>query len=388
MPKVEQSNSNVVFGDQLIFKLYRRLGEGMNPELEIGEHLTSKAHFANTAPLAAAIELQGVRGSITPQTLGLVLTFVANQGDAWHTFVDHAQRDFEALGALTAEQMSALCTPADGGCAGDGTEVPPAVQSVIGAPLGLVRLLGQRTAEMHAALADDHLDPAFAPEPYSVNYQRLLFQSMRNTTRSAMQALSQRVSTLTGEASEMGRWLLANDRAVLEMFRKLTSLPVGVPRIRIHGDYHLGQVLWTGKDFIIIDFEGEPLRSVGERRLKRSPMRDVAGMVRSFDYASWTALRLHRKLLPPETGSSERDVPGAKLWSGWLSREFVRAYTVRLRELREDLVWENLAETELVLRCWVLEKALYEVSYELNSRPDWVEIPLRAIVDIIKDGKP
>jgi len=387
VPETEQSNSNVVFGDQLILKLYRRLGEGINPELEVGEHLTAKSHFANSAPLVAAIELQGLRGSSIPQTLAVVLTYVPNQGDAWHNFVDHGQRYFEALGALTPEHMSALSMPGDGGCGGDGADVPQPVQSIIGAPLGLVRLLGQRTAEMHAALADDHLDPAFAPEPYSANYQRSLFQSMRNTTRNMIQSLSQRLASLNPDALDMAQWLLANDTAVLAVFRQLTSLPAGVPRIRIHGDYHLGQVLWTGKDFIIIDFEGEPLRSVGERRLKRSPMRDVAGMVRSFDYAAWTALRHHRSLLPPETVSSERDATGANLWAAWLSREFVRAYTIRLRELRPDLVWPNVADTEVVLRCWVLEKALYEVSYELNARPDWVDIPLRAIIDILKDRK-
>jgi maltose alpha-D-glucosyltransferase/alpha-amylase len=388
LPETEQSNSNVVFGDQLIFKLYRKLGEGINPELEVGEHLTAKSQFANCAPLVAAIELHGVRGSSMPQTLAVVLTFVPNQGDAWHNFVDHGQRYFEALGALTPEQMSALCMPGEAGCAGDGAEIPQPVQSIIGAPLGLARLLGQRTAEMHAALADDHLDPSFAPEPYSANYQRSLFQSMRNTTRNTMHSLSQRLSTLTGEAGEMGQWVLQHEAEVLAMFRTLSSLPTGVPRIRVHGDYHLGQVLWTGKDFIIIDFEGEPLRSVGERRLKRSPMRDVAGMVRSFDYAAWTALRKHRKLFPAETVSSERDATGAVLWAGWLSREFVRSYTTRLRELRPDLVWPNVADTKLVLRCWVLEKALYEVSYELNARPDWVDIPLRAIMDLLKDQKP
>jgi maltose alpha-D-glucosyltransferase/alpha-amylase len=387
LPETEQSNSNVVFGDQLILKLYRRLGEGINPELEVGEHLTAKAHFANTAPLVAAIELQGVGGSSTPRTLGVVLTYVPNQGDAWHTFLDYAHRYFEALGAQTPEQISALCMPGTEMCAGDEKDPPHAVQSLIGAPLELARLLGERTAEMHAAMADDRLDPAFAPEPYTANYQRSLFQSMRNTTRSAMHLLSQKVSALTGEAGEMAQWLLANEPAVLGVFRKLSNLPARLPRIRIHGDYHLGQVLWTGKDFVIIDFEGEPLRSVGERRLKRSPMRDVAGMVRSFDYAAWTALRRHQDVVTPDSSSKQgRDLFGANLWTAWLSREFVRAYIIRLRTVRPDLVWPSMSDTELVLRGWVLEKALYEIGYELNSRPDWVDIPLRAVLAIVKDG--
>jgi len=387
LPDVEQSNSNVVFGNQLILKLYRRLGEGINPELEVGEHLTAKAHFSNTPPLVAAIELHGLRGPASWRTLAVVLTFVPNQGDAWHTFLDHAHRYFEALAALTPEQVSALCMPDDEECAGDEKDPPQAVQSLIGAPLELARLLGQRTAEMHAALADDRIDPPFSPEAYTSNYQRGLFQSMRNTLRNATHLISQKLAGLKGEAKEMAQWVLSNEAAATALFRQLRDLPVGLPRIRIHGDYHLGQVLWTGKDFVMIDFEGEPLRSIGERRLKRSPMRDVAGMVRSFDYVAWTALRRHWSLLAPDSTRNARDRRGANLWIAWLSREFVRAYIIRLRELRPDLVWPNKADAELVLRCWVLEKALYEVGYELNSRPDWVDIPLRAIVAVLKDPK-
>jgi maltose alpha-D-glucosyltransferase/alpha-amylase len=188
--------------------------------------------------------------------------------------------------------------------------------------------------------------------------------------------------------------MIGREADVLRAFRELTSRPIRAPRIRIHGDYHLGQVLWTGKDFVIIDFEGEPLRSVGERRLKRSPFRDVAGMVRSFDYAAWTALRKHRELMHPDAGGrrggrgltsvgGERHVRGAVIWGAWLGREFVRAYTVRLREVRPDMLPPATADAELLLRSWVLEKALYEVRYELNSRPDWVDIPLRAVAAIL-----
>ncbi|HEX8340880.1 MAG TPA: maltose alpha-D-glucosyltransferase [Tepidisphaeraceae bacterium] len=380
LPDREQSNTNVLFGDQLILKLYRRLGEGLNPELEIGEHLTAKAGFTNTAPLAGAIEFVG-RGH--RQTLAVVLTFVPNQGDAWGAFLDHGQRYFEGVAALTPQQASSLCLPGDPGCSG-GDEPPPAdVASLIAEPLELARLIGRRTAEMHTALADDRGDPAFAPEPYSAVYQRGLLQSMRNTTRAAMQTLAKRVGTLGGEARTMAEALMKREPEVLALFRELTSRPIKAPRIRVHGDYHLGQVLWTGKDFVIIDFEGEPLRSVGERRLKRSSFRDVAGMVRSFDYAAWTALRRHWELLPPDSHTRDRDTRGAKIWGTWLGHEFVRAYTTHLRGIRPDLLPAELADSELVLRSWVLEKALYEVRYELNSRPDWVDIPLQAVLAIL-----
>ena len=386
LPKAEQSNSNVIFGDQLILKIYRRLGEGINPELEIGEHLT-KAHFPHTAPLVAAIELQGVNGSDISRTLAVIMTFIPNQGDAWQAFLEHAHRYFEAAAALTPEQFAALCMPGDTGCSTDG-QPPHPIQSLIGSPLELARLLGQRTAEMHAALADDSNDPPFTPEPYTPNYQRSVFQSMRNTLRNSLHLLAQKLPTLSPEDAEMAKWVIANEAAAMDVFRKFANLPVHLPRIRIHGDYHLGQVLWTGKDFVIVDFEGEPLRSLGERRLKRSPMRDIAGMVRSFDYAAWTALRKHWSLIAPDANRLTRDRHGASLWTAWLSHEFVRSYITNLQKLRPDLVWPNMSETELVLRTWVLEKVFYEITYELNSRPDWVQIPLQAIIAILKDQKP
>ena len=389
VPKVsdkEQSNSNVVFGESLILKLYRRIGDGENPELEIGEHLTTKSKFANTAPLAGTVEL-AVRGSrATPQTLAVVLNYVPNQGDAWGVFLDYALRFFEGLDALTPEQAASLCLPGETGCPSGPDAGPPTnIAELIAEPLQLTRLLGERTAEMHAALADDAGDNAFTIEPYSAVYQRGLLQSMRNTSKATFETLARRASALTGTAFEMAKELGAREADVLRAFRELTSRPIRSPRIRIHGDYHLGQVLWTGKDFVIIDFEGEPLRSVGERRLKKSPFRDVAGMFRSFDYAAWTALRRHEQMLPSENNApgKERDTRGALIWSTWLGHEFVRAYCARLRDVRPDLLPPDPMDVEVVLRSWVLEKALYEVRYELNSRPDWVDIPLRAVLAIL-----
>ncbi|MBV8780816.1 MAG: maltose alpha-D-glucosyltransferase [Phycisphaerae bacterium] len=382
IPEREQSNSNVVFADQLIFKLYRRIDDGINPELEIGEHL-AKVGFSNTAPLAGAIELVG-RGA--PRTLSVALGFVPHQNDAWALFLDHGQRYFEGIDSLTPEQAaSALCTPGDPGCHGTDEGPPKEISSLMTAPLELARLLGRRTAEMHAAMADDRGDSAFTAEPFSLTYQRSLLQSMRNTTRSTMQTLSNRIETLTGETRAMADELLRRQADVLRKFHEVTGRPVHASRSRVHGDYHLGQVLWTGKDFVIVDFEGEPLRPVGERRLKRSSLRDVAGMVRSFDYTAWTALKRHRELLPRErsTASQQREIRAAISGSAWLGREFVRAYTIRLRELRSDLIPQNSEDAELVLRSWILEKALYEVRYELNARPDWAEIPLRAVLEIL-----
>jgi maltose alpha-D-glucosyltransferase/alpha-amylase len=377
----EQSNSNVSFDNRYILKLYRKLGEGINPELEVGEQLTVRG-FANTAPIAGAIELVSRRGNVR-QTLALVLTFVPNEGDAWQAFLDHGLRFFEGLDSVPPEQIKQLCLPGDTSCQGSEEGPPPAIVELIAAPLEHSRLLGRRTAEMHASLADES-SLAFAPEPSSPTAQRSLLQSMRNTTRATMQTLTDRVSKLQGPAKELGSAVLASESRIMNLFQSITSRPIRAPRIRVHGDYHLGQVLWTGKDFVIIDFEGEPLRSVGERRLKRSPMRDVAGMVRSFDYAAWTSLKRHAELRPAANQAvAERDRYAARVWGAWMSHEFVRAYVIRLRELRPDLLPESAAEVSMLLKSWTLEKALYEVRYELNTRPDWVEIPLQAIRQLI-----
>jgi maltose alpha-D-glucosyltransferase/alpha-amylase len=382
IPQKEQSNSNVVFATDLILKLYRRLDEGTNPELEIGAHLTA-VNFPNTASLPGALEITG-RGM--HRTLAVVLTFVQHQADAWALFLDDAQRYFEGIDSLTPEQAAAsLCIPGDPGCHGSDEGPPKEMAQLMAEPLEMSRLLGRRTAEMHAALADDRGDAAFTPEPFTLTYQRSLLQSMRNTTRSAMQTLTSRMDSLTEPVRAVAKELVGREADILRKFHELSSRPLRAARTRIHGDYHLGQVLWTGKDFVIVDFEGEPLRPVGERRLKRSPLRDVAGMVRSFDYAAWTALRRHWELRP-QTGTGalrDRQVRAAVAASAWLSREFVRAYAIRVRELRPDLIPQNRADGEMVLHAWVLEKALYEIRYELNSRPDWADIPLRAVLNIL-----
>jgi maltose alpha-D-glucosyltransferase/alpha-amylase len=382
IPEREQSNSNVVFGDQLILKLYRRLDEGTNPELELGTHLTAVG-FPNTAPLCGAIEIIG-RG--TRRTLAVALTFIQHHADAWTTFLDHAQRYFEGIDSLTPEEAAeSLCLPGDPGCHGSDEGPPDKVAQLMVEPLEMARLLGRRTAEMHAALADDRGDAAFMAEPYSLNYQRSLLQSMRNTTRAAMQALQSRIDTLSEQVRDVATLLVGAEAAVLRKFHEMSLRPLRAGRSRVHGDYHLGQVLWTGKDFFIVDFEGEPLRPIGERRLKRSPLRDVAGMVRSFDYAAWTGLRRHWELRPTAGTAAlrEREVRAALSASAWLSREFVRAYTIRLRELRPDLIPQDREDGELLLRLWVLEKALYEIRYELNARPDWADIPMRAVLNIL-----
>jgi maltose alpha-D-glucosyltransferase/alpha-amylase len=260
-------------------------------------------------------------------------------------------------------------------------EIPPLLQELIGAVyLDRAALLGRRTGELHIALASGSTYPDFAPEPFSLLYQRSIYQSMRSLTRRSMQLLSANREKLPAEAKEEASRALASETKILDVYRKILGKKINAMRIRFHGDYHLGQVLFTGKDFVIIDFEGEPARSLSERRLKRSPVRDVAGMIRSFHYAVYSALLKY-------TGGGPDDSAGlqawAEVWYHYVSGTFLSSYMNTVRDA--GFVPEDRDEFALLLQCFLLEKAVYELGYELNNRPEWVLIPLRGISHILKN---
>jgi len=384
IPKVEQSNSTIFFGDSYVLKMFRRLDEGESPESEIGRHLTEKVRFPHIAPLAGTVDIQ----SSAPgrRTLAVALRFVQSQGDAWTWMLERSVRFLEGVAALPGGTAAAL------------TEIPsallgPAIRpgvlsELLSEPLEASKLLGERTAELHVALATDAGDPAFTPEPFTPMYQRAVFQSIRNSLRSATAALSRAADTLAPDALETAKGVLLGEPRLAQLIAPLRQTTLNGMRTRIHGDYHLGQVLHTGRDFIIIDFEGEPLRSIGERRIKRSPLRDVAGMVRSFDYAAWAALARYRDILPGERAEALTILTqAARAWSAWTARSFTSAYFEKMTALNPGLLGTDAATHELLLRAWLLEKTCYEIVYELNSRPAWVHIPLRAAAALL-DAQP
>jgi maltose alpha-D-glucosyltransferase/alpha-amylase len=253
----------------------------------------------------------------------------------------------------------------------------------IGVYVPTVRLLGERTAELHIALASGK-GKDFAPEPFSELYQRSLYDSMRSLTKKNLRLLRQRLSALPEATRPAAQWALAAEDRLLERFHRLTSRKLAAERIRTHGDYHLGQVLYTGRDFVILDFEGEPARSLSERRLKRSPMRDVAGMIRSFQYAAYVALfeEAAAGVAPPEALPA---LEGWALhWERWVSATFLHAYLKRVQGA--GFLPPAAEEREILLDCFLLEKAIYELGYELNNRPDWVRIPLQGIRQILGEG--
>jgi maltose alpha-D-glucosyltransferase/alpha-amylase len=371
----EQSNTSVVYGDRLILKLFRRVAEGTNPDMEIGRFLTERTRFAHAAGVAGGLEFRV--GKAAPVTVAILQQFVPNAGDAWRHTREEVRRYFDR--ALAKHQEGVDADVSEHSVLDLTREEPPVlVGEMLGSYVEFARLLGRRTAELHMALASRDDDPAFAPEPVTGFYQRGRYQSMRNLTSRVFRTLNDSMRSLPPEVQADAHALAGMRDKVLGAFDVVLGKPISGLRIRCHGDYHLGQVLYTGKDFVIIDFEGEPARPLSERRLKRSPLSDVAGMMRSFDYAAHALLyeKGGRQMIRPQDVSVLQ--PWGWFWQQWASSAFLRAYlqqagdTPLLPRSREDLA--------RVLDVWLLEKNLYELGYELNNRPEWVRIPLAGVL--------
>jgi len=376
--KAEQNNTSILFGDRFILKLFRRVQPGVNPELEIGRFLTER-RFKQIPPVAGAIEYRREREE--PMTLAILQQFIPNEGDAWMYTLDRLTHFFQqAVAARTKiESLSLSPSPLLDLVERD---LPPAVAEIIGPYLESARLLGQRTGEMHLALASDPDRPGFAPEPFSKLYQRSLYQSMRNLTGRVFQLLRQRLRTLPeGTRAEVQK-VLDQEGKILDRFRAMIDLKITGMRIRCHGEYHLGQVLYTGKDFVIIDFEGEPARPMSERRIKRSPLRDVAGMLRSFHHAAYSAFFSQRDsgLIRPEDLAFLES--SAQFWRVWVSAAFLKSYLEAA--MKGDFIPKTRKELQALLDIYLLEKAVYELGVELDNRPEWIRIPIQAIQQLIR----
>ncbi len=375
--KAEQSNTSISYGNQLVFKLLRKLEDGINPDVEIGTFLTENTSFANIAQVIGSLEYR--RGRNKPSSLGVLQSFVPNEGDAWQYTLNTLQRYFELAMARPTVQVPPvprqplLSLP---------KERPSLARDTIGTYLASAQLLGQRTAELHTALASDKNNADYAPMPYTLMYQISLYQSLRGSTVQTLQLLRERLPSLPEETQKDAQAVLEMEKTIIARYNLIRREKIGAWRIRCHGDYHLGQVLYTGKDFIIIDFEGEPARSITQRRIKRSPLRDVAGMIRSFNYAAYTAMSQQVSLRDKPESTFPLLNQWAQYWYIWVSTAFLNAYLNTIRPTA--LLPENPDHLKILLDAFLLEKAIYEVGYELNNRPDWLRVPLQGILQMLK----
>jgi maltose alpha-D-glucosyltransferase/alpha-amylase len=263
-----------------------------------------------------------------------------------------------------------------------GVDPSPLAEDLMGPALEQAELLGRRTAELHQALASDAGNPDFAPEPFTWHYQRALYQGMRATARRRFQQLRRSMPHMSEGARAATQGVIDRESEVLDHFRAVAAGRIHAARIRTHGDYHLGQVLYTGNDFVIIDFEGEPARPLTERRIKRPGLRDVGSMLRSFHYAAEVArIDLAQRGVTEPDSEAFRDLEAwATFWQRWMSAAFVRGY---LRAAEPPVLPEDDTAIQQLLTAYLLDKAIYEIGYELGSRPDLVDIPLRGVLSIL-----
>jgi trehalose synthase-fused probable maltokinase len=375
--KAEQSNTSVRYGDRLLLKVFRRVENGVNPDLEIGRILTTM-NFPHSPPVAGSIEYIQANGETV--TVAILQGFVHNQGDAWKYTLEafdrylvrcRAQPTGREYELILNEPLLEMVQK----------DIPAFARALIGPYLDSASRIGQRTAELHVALANIQDNPDFTPEPFSLEYRRSRYESMCRLASQTCSLLKGRLNDLPSETEQEARRVISDEPRIRDRFRAFLELETRALRIRCHGDYHLGQVLWTGQDFFISDFEGEPARPLSERRIKHTPIMDVAGMLRSFYYAPYAALsRQQPDLFVEDAG--KRFERWIRFWHGWVSAEFLKAY---LGIAERASFWPgSQAEFQVLLDAYLLEKAVYEIGYELNNRPDWVRIPVRGVLDILE----
>ncbi|MGH9350934.1 MAG: putative maltokinase [Terriglobia bacterium] len=377
--KVEQSNTSINYGGKLMLKFFRRPEEGINLDFETGRFLTEKAGFTHTPPVAGSIEYR--RAGRPAMMLAVLQGFIENKGDAWKYTLQNLDAYFERNTASAGRSENDWAVPASP-LELTAAEPPPFVKEAIGSYLDSAALLGQRTAELHLALAGDRSDQNFAPEPFSNRDCEALSAATVRLADQALRLLEERLEFIPLSARDQALRVLSLKGRLFDRCREILSRPVKAERTRVHGDYHLGQVLYTGTDFVIIDFEGEPERPLSERRSKQSPLRDVAGMLRSFHYAASSAL-LRRT--PDAADSAAPDRPAlldalGRFWRLWVSAQFLRAYLKTAGNA--GFVPQDREQLKLLLDVFLIDKAVYEVVYELRNRPSWITIPLDGILDV------
>lgn len=374
--KAEQSNTSLVYGGSYFAKLFRKIEEGVNPDAEIGEFLTEKTRFENTPSFLASLSLR--KAGKFYGHVGILQEFVHNQGDAWSFTLDELTRFYEkALARMEQIKLPKKTSLFDL----DPKTLNGGLKEVLGETyMGLASLLGKRTAQMHSALAARTDSKDFVPENFSRLYQRSVYQSMTGYLKKTVMTASARLKTLPGEAQEEMKYLVENKGRIMKIYSEILNARFQARKIRIHGDYHLGQVLFTGKDFLIIDFEGEPARTLGERRIKRSCLRDVAGMLRSFHYGAYGAILLGRNY---EAGNARNLQDWGEFWYSYMGKIFLDSYLKNVKNA--SLLSGDSKQVETLLRIFLTEKCLYEINYELNNRPGWIFIPLKGIKSILGD---
>jgi len=370
------NNTGIYFGDRFMMKVYRRLEPGVNPEFEILSWLTAQS-FPNAPQLAGYIDYRNTLGELV--TTGIVESFIPHQANGWNYALDNLGLFLER--ALAAQEDPRLTQVKRGQPLELEKETAPQVVcELVGSFQEMSRLLGERTGQLHLVLARNQEDPAFMPEPFTDFYRQGLYHGMLGHATRCFNRLRSSLRHLDDDTRKEAEQLLTREEELRARLKPLRDRRLPTTRIRIHGDFHLGQVLFTGKDFSFIDFEGDPRRSIGERRIKYSPLRDVAGMLRSFHYAAHAALYGQVPGIVPQKDTAVLH-KWAGFWYRWVGAAFLHGY--RNTEGISSLLTIGDEEFRILLDAYLLERGLIEVLSDLQNRPQWSRIPIVGILEIL-----
>ncbi|HYG36651.1 MAG TPA: alpha-glucosidase C-terminal domain-containing protein, partial [Clostridia bacterium] len=382
LTKGEYSSSSAILADQLVLKVFRRIEPGWNPELEIGGFLESKG-FSHSSRLIGSLEYVTKSGDI--MSLATLTKFIPQSISAWNYTLDALGRYFDRAITWVAQGRSAPLTRASAIQLLHHT-IPEDVAESIGSYIESARLLGVRTAELHLALVSGAETADFAAEPFTPHYQRGLLQSMRNQVTQTLRDLRQSLPSLPAEVQLLAKRVTEAEPLLLQCYRTTFKKPLTAKRIRIHGDCHLGQILWTGKDFVFIDFEGDPRTALSERRIKRSPLRDVAGLLCSFQFAAQAGLVQHFERGSIAADNLAKFEKWVRFWATWVSVTFLRAYFHSLG--KAEILPASEGELRSLLRAYFLHQMVSELGRQLTRRPGWIRASLETILRILEEETP
>lgn len=375
----EQSNTSIVYNGKFILKIFRRIYISTNPDYEISRFLTEVSEFKNTPKYAGSINLNVGEENDTI-TLGLMQDFIPNQGDAWKFFLNEIDEIFTAIKTKSVDLESiddvVLYKKIKH------KDLPDSLLKWVGSDFFTqIEQLAKRTAEMHVALGSDIRDTAFVPDKFNGDYEVWLKNRLIYQFQNRLNTIENNFHKLSGESLEMAQEFLSRKKEIRRRFLDFNWTKLKSERIRIHGDYHLGQVLVKDEDFYMLDFEGEPESTIRDRKVKQPPIKDVAGLLRSFHYAIYSVILNNTDKYGVDRSKA---MDYGELLYKYITGVFLSDYINYVQQNNLNIGY--IKEVEFLLKYTMLEKAVYELGYELNSRPRWAIIPLRGIISIINEG--
>ncbi len=372
----EKRQTIITYDNQLILKLYRRLEQTFNPDVETIKFLSTKTGFEKISKYAGAIKFNQKGGK--PYFFGMIQEIIENQGEVWSHVKDSLDRYFERVLTsnkdLEIERLENHITEPLGY-----EEFPESIKELTGIILPeRIYQLGEFTAELHDSLSQHSSDKDFDKEESSLHYQRSLYSGLQTLTRTSLEKLKSKIKELPEDTAKQAREVIGLKNEILSCFRDIYDHKIPVMKIRTHGDYHLRQILWTGREYIMNSFEGDPSKSFSERRIRRSAMRDLAAMIRSLHYAAYS------NILSPEYEQQRKEgnlEEWAETWHYYISRLYIKGYFDKAG--KKDYVPKKHEDFKILMHTFLLEKALTELNYEIDNRPEWIIIPLRGIKEIL-----